>query len=116
MGDDWNLPPLQRPHRWLFKIGVEAVLAQLRNISDQRRKVRLPQLIHIIIHQPRRHNSRIELRRCRSIEYLRPEHIDIAVSDLCGLHDIALGAVGEEDAFDLEQHLLVAVEGDELDY
>lgn len=49
------------------------------------------------------------------VEELGLEDVGVAVADLSGLHDVALGAVGEEDALDFEQHLLVAVEGHEVD-
>lgn len=115
MRDDLGRSRLEAPLGWFFEVGVEPVLAELSDIRDQAGEVGLPEGVDIRIDQSGTPEGRVELGLRGVGQYLRPQHVDIAVADFGGLHDIALRAIGEENAFDLKQHLLVGVEGDEVD-
>lgn len=114
VGEHLRFPLVHYPKGGLFEVGVEPVLGELGDVGDQPREAVFPERVDVVVDQSGGLKSGGEF-LVGSVEELGLEDIGVAVADLSGLHDVALGAVGEEDALDFEQHLLVAVEGHEVD-
>ncbi len=87
----------------------------MSDVSNKTCKACLSKRVDIAIDKPCRLIGWIEL-SWTSIEQLWFEHIDIAVADLGGLHDIALSTISKENALYLKKHLPIAVVRDEINY